>query len=156
MEETMATTRANRWAKIRRDTPLYVVFLVAAWQSYWHTVEVASHNGEANTAYIMALATDGMLVIGARVLMNRAMATATRYAAGVTFGLGVVATFAVNYLAATPTATGVFMATWPAVAMTSTSLVMHLSHMPKRSAKRTRKPATKPATGTGRGLRSVG
>lgn len=113
-----------------------VVFAVAAWQSYGHTVEVARANGEADTAHVMALSTDGLMIIGARYLMH-GRNTRTRVAGGVSFALGVVATFAVNFMAATPTAAGVFMAVWPAVAMTAASVTLHLG------AARTTTPATR-------------
>ncbi len=149
MTNASAAARRKMWTNVRRNWPLFLVFGVAAYQSYWHTVEVATANGEATTAYAMAFVTDGMLVAGAKVIMDATKTNAARWAAGVTFVLGVVATFAVNFMAADPTPGGVFMATWPAVGMTATSLVMHLaSHRRPTPAQARRKTATKATTAT--------
>lgn len=133
-------------------TPSVVVFGVAAWQSYWHTVEVASANGEASSAYLMAFSTDGLMIAAARVLMN-AKSRGAKAAAGIAFGLGVVATFAVNLLAANPNPAAIFMAVWPAVAMTATSLVIHLGGHKPASTTRSRARKATPANVTDMGAR---
>lgn len=149
MSKITATTRAH----IQRVAPAAVVFAVAAYQSYWHTVEVATANGEAHTAYLMALGTDGLMVVAGRFLMSKTPATRlARWTSGTAFVLGVVATFAVNILAATPTPAGMFMAVWPAVAMTATTLVMHVGDQRPKPATRARKTVAK---GTKTALRSV-
>lgn len=133
-------TKAQR-AKLSHVGPAAVVFGVAAWQSYWHTVEVAMAHGESTSAYIMPLSVDGLMIVAARYITH-ARTRVGRAAAIVGFVAGVVATFTANLAAADPTLFARCVAAWPAVAMTMTAVVMHWGERPAKSKPRTRTTRT--------------
>lgn len=126
-----------------------VVFGVAAWQSYWHTVEVSTRYGEGSSAYIMAFSIDGLMTVAAGYVSH----AKTKLGGGLAFaafGLGVVAMLGMNYLAADPNPLSRAVAVYPALAMVLTGAMLHWSPQAakpvrKRPAVRTRNvtPITK-------------
>lgn len=108
-----------------RRAPIYAVFGVAAWQSYWHIVEVATRYGEQQSAYIIPLSLDGLLLLS-QAHLTRAPSRPTRALAASVYGLCLVATLVANVAAAQPTPGGRIVAAWPALSMASASLLLHL------------------------------
>lgn len=164
----MATTPASRTARLQRwmkspkgqsathTAPALVVFGVAAYQSYWHTLEVVARAGEGahGVGHIMALAVDGMMIVAARYLTHSATRTGKVISAAA-FVVGMAMTIGMNYLAADPNPLSRLIAVIPAVALIATAAMLHWGG---------RKPAKKPAarrtaaTGTpakGRTLKAV-
>lgn len=129
-------TKAQR-AKLSHTGPALVVFGVAAWQSYWHTVEVAMAHGESMSAYVMPLSVDGLMIVAARYITHARTRTG-RYAALSGFVLGACATFAANLAAADPTVFARCVAAWPALAMTLTAVIMHWGERPVKARPRIR------------------
>lgn len=132
-------------AKIRshiRQIPAYAVFGVAAWQSYWHTVEVAQIYGESDSAYIMGLSVDGLMIVAARYISG-SRTKAGKIVSILSFSLGAVATLAVNLLAAEPNLISRAVAAWAAVAVILTSTMLHYGETKKAPARR--RPAAKRA-----------
>ncbi len=124
-------------------TPAAVVFGVAAWQSYWHTVEVATRYGEHNTAYLLPLSIDGLMVVAARYVSNARTRRGRILATG-SFTVGVSAMLASNYLAADANPFSRAVAVWPALAMVLTAAMLHWSPQRSQAVQRPiRRPATK-------------
>jgi hypothetical protein len=121
-----------------RRAPIYAVFGVAAWQSYWHIVEVATKYGETESAYIIPLSLDGLLLLSQRYLTT-APSRPTRALAASIYALCLVATLVANMAAAQPTPGGRIVAAWPALSMAGASLLIHL--WPAAQAKRQAKQA---------------
>lgn len=124
-KETLATQT--------RRAPIYAVFGVAAWQSYWHIVEVANRYGETESAYIIPASLDGLLLLSQRHLTT-APTKATRLLAAAIYALCLVATLVANVAAAQPTPGGRIVAAWPAVSMAAASLMLHLWPQAQRKA----------------------
>jgi peptidoglycan/LPS O-acetylase OafA/YrhL len=141
------TARLGRWTRehsVTHKVPALAVFGVAAYQSYWHTVDVvASHTRDhAEGAYIMAAATDGLMIVAARYITHAQTRLGKALAAG-GFTLGVAATVTANILAADPDPVSRGVAVFPALALIATALILHFGNRPaKRPARR---PATKTA-----------
>lgn len=148
-EEIMAVTTIR---KAIYHTPAAVVFGVAAWQSYWHTVEVATRYGEHDTAYLLPLSIDGLMVVAARYVSNARTRIGRILATG-SFTVGVSAMLASNYLAADENPFSRAVAVWPALAMVLVAAMLHWSPqrsqavqkpMRRRPAKRTPAKAVTP------------
>jgi hypothetical protein len=145
----MATTTPSRFTRLARwmrsakgqqfthTAPALVVFGVAAYQSYWHTVEVVTAAGEGahGVAHIMALAVDGMMIVAARY-MTHAPSRVGKVISAQSFALGVLMTIGMNYLAADPNPLSRLIAVVPAVALIGTAAMLHWGG---------RKPAKRPA-----------
>jgi peptidoglycan/LPS O-acetylase OafA/YrhL len=137
-----ATTRVARWfkspagEKLSHRVPALVVFGVAAYQSYWHTVDVVARAGEGDhgVAHIMALSVDGLMMVAARYITH-APSRLGKAVAFVAFILGVAATLGTNMAAADPNMFSRVVAVWPAVALIGTAAMLHWGD---------RKPAKKP------------
>jgi peptidoglycan/LPS O-acetylase OafA/YrhL len=131
------TQRLARWfksdagQKFTHRVPALIVFGVAAWQSYWHTVEVATHYGEAASAPIMPLGIDGLLVVANRY-MTHSKTRSGRIVSVLAFVFGVAATLFINMLAADPNPIARFLAALPAVAMVFTAGMLHKAERPRR------------------------
>jgi peptidoglycan/LPS O-acetylase OafA/YrhL len=122
--------------------PAATVFGVAAWQSYWHTVEVAIKYGEASSAYIMPFSIDGLMIVAARY-MSHAKTRAGRILAAVWFGVGVVATLGINILAADPNPISVILAALPAAGMVGVAAMLHWSPQAAQPVRKRRAPAAR-------------
>lgn len=136
------TARLRRWfasdagQKFTHAGPAMMVFGVAAYQSYWHTVDVATMAHQTwVTAHIMPLSVDGLVMVAARYVTH-AKTVLGRTLAVVGFVLGIAATVGANIAAARPDAFDRVVSVWPAVALVATALILHFGD---------RKPARKPA-----------
>lgn len=156
----MATRKLTRVKRINRYLhtpsgqrlnhmmPAVAVFAVAAYQSYWHTVEVvvrAGTNGHVEVAYMMPLSVDGMMVVAARYVTH-AKTRLGKAMAVVTFILGVSATLAANMMAASPHVFNRIVAVWPAVALVCTAMALHWGEMRPRRRVARKSAVTSPAT----------
>lgn len=146
------TTRISRWIKgpkgqqLTHTAPALVVFGVAAYQSYWHTVEVVTRAGEGGhgVAHIMALGVDGMMVVAARYITHSATRVG-KLVSVASFVVGILATLGMNYLAADPNPLSRVVAVLPAIAMVGTACMLHWGG--KKAPKRATQPRNR-AVGT--------
>lgn len=146
------TARAIRWMrspagqKLSHTAPALVVFGVAAYQSYWHTVEVVVRSGEGDhgVAHIMALSVDGLMMVAARYITH-APTVLGKVIAFVAFIGGILATVASNVMAADPNGFSRSVAVWPAIALVGTAAMLHWG---ERKAPRTAAKRRSPAVGT--------
>lgn len=126
---------------------------VALYVSYWHIRgEALNHGYDAVGAAILPLSVDGLVIVSARYV-TRAKTLVGRLASAVGFALGVIATLIGNLLTADGTPVGYGFATWPAIAVVATGVILHWGDAkpkPKTSVKAPSKPTTtrKPATPT--------
>lgn len=132
--------RSARGRKLSHMVPATVVFGVAAWQSYWHIVEVATRYGEATSAYVMPLSVDGLMVVAARYITH-ARTRSGRTLSLMAFAGGVVATIAANVMAADPYLVARGIAVWPALAMVCTAGMLHWGELAPKPRARVRRPA---------------
>ena len=130
--------RSVRGRKLSHTIPGAVVFGVAAWQSYWHTVEVATRYGEATSAYVMPLSVDGLMVVAARYITHARSRTG-RVLSFAGFILGVAATVGANVMAADPNPISRVVAVWPALAMTITAGMLHWGELAPKAKPRVRR-----------------
>jgi hypothetical protein len=116
-------------------SPAMAVAVVAAWQSYWHIVEVATRAGATSHggAYLLPVCTDAMMVVAAKYI-TRAHTRLGKAVAGTSFVLGVGATVGANWLAADAGTVAHVVATWPAVAMVVTAAMLHWGEPHRRKA----------------------
>lgn len=136
---------------ITRNAPAATVFAVAAWQSYWHIVEVAHRylptqqsTAHPEIAYLLPLSIDGMMVIATRYLKH-APTRLARALASLTLAAGVVGTLLANVAAADPTLPSQILSATPAIAMILTGLLLHLGALPgTRRPAQTRRPTPTP------------
>jgi hypothetical protein len=135
-------TRISRWfkspagQKLTHTGPALVVFGVAAYQSYWHTVDVSLRAAQDGvTSHIMPLSVDGMMIVAARYITH-AQTRLGRVIAGVAFVVGICATVGANLAASGPTMVDHVVSVWPAVSMTFTAAILHWG-----DRKASRKPA---------------
>lgn len=135
----MNLTAARKFA---HHAPTATVFGVAAWQSYWHTVEVATQYGEGDTAYVMTFSVDGLMIVAARY-MAHAKTTLGRWLAGASFLVGVVVTFGINILAADPNPVSRTLAAVPAVAMVGVAAMLHWSPQAARPVRKATRRASR-------------
>ncbi len=142
--------------KLSHRIPALAVFAVAAYQSYWHTVEVALRAGESSvTAHIMPASVDGMMMVAARYI-SHAKTRAGKGIAASAFVVGTFATLAANVMAAQPNLFSRVVAGWPAGSLVFTAAILHWGEMrakPARRPARATAPATKPGPGR---LKAVG
>jgi hypothetical protein len=144
----MATTltrsaRISRWMKsakgqqLTHTTPALIVFGVAAYQSYWHTLEVVARAGEGahGVGHVMALAVDGMMIVASRYITHSGTRMGKAISAAA-FVIGMAMTVGMNYLAADPNPLSRLIAVIPAVALIGTAAMLHWGG---------KKPAKKPA-----------
>jgi hypothetical protein len=131
-----------------RRAPIYAVFGVAAWQSYWHIVEVAAKYGETESAYAIPLSLDGLLLLAQRHLTH-ARSRSARLLAAFIYAAGLAATLLANVAAAQPTPGGRILSAWPALSMVGASLLLHLHpQLEARHAATKRRTAAKAAAAT--------
>lgn len=145
---TTARQKAAKQASIDKLTntvPAALVFGVAAYQSFWHTVHVAlAYHQDIVSAFLMPFGTDGLFVVCARYV------TAAQTRLGKAFAvvgvvLAMAATVAFNLAAAGPGVGSKLVSMWPAVGMITAALVMHYAK-PHKAPRRARKANAKTAT----------
>jgi hypothetical protein len=109
--------------------PALVVFGVAAYNSYWHIVDVTLRYSHAQVeSHIMPLSVDGMMLVAARYITH-ARTRLGRYASVFFFALGTFATLSANVMAADPNLAARLIAVWPAVALVGTAIMLHWGEM---------------------------
>lgn len=151
------TARITRWAKARNlhhTLPALAVFGVAAYQSYWHTVEVVARSGEGGhgVAHIMAISVDGLMIVASRYVTS-SKTRSGKVLSAVGFVLGMLATLGSNLAAADANPMSRAVAVWPAVALIATACILHWGNMPAKRA-RTNSTARKATTATPK-IRSI-
>jgi peptidoglycan/LPS O-acetylase OafA/YrhL len=135
--------------------PAVAVFGVAAWQSYWHTVEVATNYGEAASAHLMPFSIDGLMMIAARYI-SHARTKVARIVAVVAFVFGLSMMAWINFLAADPNAFSRVIAIWPALAMALAGALLHWApQKPVRRTTRRRTPAKKTSANNVRPMKAA-
>lgn len=158
----MAQRKLNWWARtgkaLRSETartwshrsPALMVAAVALYVSYWHIREIAAaHTHDLIAPMILPLSVDGLLIVSARYV-TRAKTPLGKVFSMVGFVLGMLATLAGNLLTSDGTAIGYGVATWPAVAVIVTGVILHWGDAkPKAKAATPRTRAAKaPSTAT--------
>jgi hypothetical protein len=141
-------------AQIRKNLthlPVAVVFFAAAYQSFGHTVEVSSRYGEADSAWLMPLSIDGLMIVASRYVTH-ARNTAARIAALLVFVAAAGAMLMMNYLAADPNAIARIVAMLPALAMIAAGALLHWA--PQRTTVKRRRPAARKPTTNVRPIRA--
>jgi hypothetical protein len=94
--------------------------------SYWHIRQGAlDHAYDQVGASILPLSVDGLLIVSARYV-TRSKTILAKIIAALGFVLGMLATLAGNLLTSDGTMIGTGFATWPAVAVIVTAVVLHL------------------------------
>lgn len=134
---TARTAKFIRTRNLHHTVPALAVFGVAAYQSYWHTVEVVARAGEGahGVGHIFAIAVDGMMIVASRYIT----AAPTKLGKGISVGafvVGVLMTLGMNYLAADHNWLSRLIAVIPAVTLIGTAAMLHWG---------TRRPATRTA-----------
>lgn len=129
---------------VAHAAPTYVVFGAAAYQSFWHSIHVASAHG-ASDPWLLPISIDGVMIMAARYVSHARSRAARWLASGVAI-LAMLATLGVNALAAPHgDLIGLAVAVWPALGMTLTALLIHFA--PQRVAPvRRKRPAAKNVT----------
>jgi hypothetical protein len=144
------TAKVVKFAKARNlhhTLPALAVFGVAAYQSYWHTVEVVARAGEGGhgVAHIMAISVDGLMIVASRYI-TASKTRSGKVLSAVGFVLGMLATLGSNLAAADANPLSRAVAVWPAVALIATACILHWGNRPaKRSATRSAAKVTNTA-----------
>jgi hypothetical protein len=138
MAKASRTMRVKRYLRsangqqLTHRVPAGMVFAVAAYQSYLHTVEVTRHAGEGVvTSHMMPLSVDGLMIVAARYVTH-AKTRWGKLISFVAFVLGVAATLAANIMAADDNTVSRVVAVWPAVALVFTAGMLHWGEMRPR------------------------
>lgn len=146
---------AARIRKMVHAAPTYAVFGSAAYQSFWHSMAVASAHG-ASDPWLLPVSIDGVLVVAARYV-SHGRTRAARVLAGVVMGIAMLATLGVNALAAPMgDLIGLAVAVWPAAAMILTASLIHWAPQKAKAAARRRPVARKNVTSINKGRKSTG
>lgn len=124
-----------------QPVPALIVFGSAAYQSFWHSVHVASAHG-AQDPWLLPISIDGVMLVAARYVSHARSQGARWLSLGV-FILGAIATLMVNFLAAPPgDLIGQCVAVWPALGMLLTAALLHWA--PQRPVVARRRAPAKP------------
>jgi len=125
---------------IAHAAPTYVVFGAAAYQSFWHSIHVASMHGAADP-WLLPISIDGVMIVAARYVSH----ARTRQARWLAFGamiIAMLATLGVNALAAPhDDLIGLGVAVWPALGMILTAALIHWA--PQKATPVRRRPAAR-------------
>lgn len=132
--------------------PAAAVFFAAAWQSFGHTVHVASAYGQGDSAWLMPISIDGLMVVASKYVTH-AKTKAGKMAAIAVFGLAASTMLAMNYLAAQPGFVAHFVGIVPAAAMILAGALIHWAPQAKTPVRR--RPAAKKPTTNVRPIRSA-
>lgn len=125
---------------IAHAAPTYVVFGAAAYQSFFHSIHVASAHG-STSPWLVPVSIDGVLIVASRYV-SHARTRAARVLAFVVMAIGMGATLGVNALAAPHgDLIGLGVAVWPGVGMILTAALIHWA--PQRTTPARRRPVAK-------------
>lgn len=125
----------------RAKGPTWVVFGAAAWQSFGHSIHLASDHG-ASDPWLLPVSIDGVMIVAFHYVSHGKTRTA-RVVAWVVLLTFMLATLGINFLAAPAgDLIGQGLSVLPALGMIATTILMHLVPTAKAPVRR-RKPATK-------------
>lgn len=139
IQQITRTLRTNA-SYLAKNGAAYTVFGVAAWQSYWHIVSLATRYQPHDpapllpTAYLLPLSIDGVMLVSSKYL--HAPTRPRRALAALAFGLGVLGTLLANVFSAPPTLGARILAAAPAVGMILTAGILHANKRPAPRAPR--------------------
>lgn len=125
--------------------PTWIVFGAATWQSFGHSIHLASQHG-ASDPWLLPVSIDGLMIVAFRYVSHGKTRTA-RITAGVVLFLAMAAVVAINFLAAPAgDPIGQALSVLPALAMVAVTVLMHM--VPTAKAPVRRRTATKAANVT--------
>jgi uncharacterized protein DUF2637 len=133
--------------------PTYVVFGAAAYQSFWHSIHVASAHG-ASDPWLVPVSIDGVLITASRYV-SHARTRGARVLAFAVMIVGMAATLGINALAAPRgDLVGLAVSVWPGVGMILTAALIHWAPQRATPARR-RRPTAKNVTSINRHKRTA-
>lgn len=126
-------------ATLKAKLPTWVVFGAATWQSFGHSIHLASAHG-ASDPWLLPISIDGLMIVAFRYVSHGKTKTA-RIAAGVVLAFAMMAVLTINFLAA-PAGDwiGQALSVLPALGMIAVTVLMH---MPAGKAPQRRRTAAK-------------
>lgn len=132
-------------AILRTKTPAWIVFGAATWQSFGHSIHLASTHG-ASDPWLLPVSIDGLMIVTFRYV-SHGKTRAARWTAGVVLGMTMMAVLGINFLAA-PAGDwiGQALSVLPALGMIAVTVLMHL--VPTAKAPQRRRTARKAANVT--------
>jgi hypothetical protein len=132
---------AAHLATLRTKAPTWVVFGAAAYQSFGHSIHLASAHG-ASDAWLLPVSVDGVMIVAFHYVSHGKTRSA-RILAWVVLVAFMLATLGINFLAA-PAGDwiGQGLSVLPALGMLATTVLMHLVPTVKAPVRR-RRPAAK-------------
>jgi uncharacterized protein DUF2637 len=131
-------------ATAKAKGPTWVVFGAAAYQSFGHSVHVASQHGSSDP-WLLPVSIDGLMIVAFGYVSHGKTPAARRLAWVVLLG-AMLAVLGINFLAApVGDPIGQALSVLPAVGMIATTVLIHM--VPKAKAPvRRRRPAAKNVT----------
>lgn len=125
----------NLYLTAKAKGPTWVVFGAAAYQSFGHSVHVASAHG-ASDPWLLPVSIDGLMIVAFGYVSHGKTAAARRLAWGVLLG-AMTGVLGINYLAA-PAGDwiGQALAVLPAVGMIATTILIHMVPKAKTPVRR--------------------
>lgn len=128
-------------ATAKAKIPTWVVFGAAAWQSFGHSIHLASQHG-ASDPWLLPVSIDGLMIVAFRYVSHGKTKMA-RVTAALVLGVAMFAVLGINYLAA-PAGDwiGQALSVLPAAGMILTTVLVHMVPTAKTPTRR-RRPATR-------------
>jgi hypothetical protein len=132
---------AAHLATAKTKLPTWVVFGAATWQSFGHSIHLASTHG-ASDPWLLPVSIDGLMIVAFRYV-SHGKTRAARTLAWVVLALAMAAVLGINFLAA-PAGDwiGQALSVLPALGMIAVTVLMHMVPTAKAPQRR-RKPATR-------------
>lgn len=130
----------NLTTTLRAKGPTWIVFGAAAYQSFGHSIHVASQHGSTDP-WLLPVSIDGVMLVAFGYASHGKTRTA-RVLAWVVLGVAMAGVVGINYLAAPagdPIGQGLAVA--PALGMIATTVLIHLVPKAKTPARNRRRPA---------------
>lgn len=125
--------------------PTWIVFGAATWQSFGHSIHLASAHG-ASDPWLLPVSIDGLMIVAFRYV-SHGKTRAARWTAGVVLAFAMLAVLMINFLAAPagdPIGQG--LSVLPALGMIAVTVLIHM--VPIAKAPQRRRTATKAANVT--------
>ena len=133
---------SNIIATAKAKGPTWVVFGAAAYQSFGHSIHLASAHG-ASDAWLLPVSVDGVMIVAFHYVSHGKTRPA-RILAWVVLVTFMLATLGINFLAAPAgDSIGQALSVLPALGMLATTVLMHLVPTVKKAPVRRRRPAAK-------------
>jgi hypothetical protein len=122
-------------ATVRAKGPTWVVFGAAAYQSFGHSVHVASQHGSSDP-WLLPVSIDGLMIVAFGYVSHGKTPAARRLAWAVLLG-AMFAVLGINYLAARAgDPIGQALSVLPAVGMIATTVLIHMVPKAKTPVRR--------------------